>query len=107
MKNPLTSLILRESNGIVCLSIYHSFVLQLSDSSLSVKLHELLLSDIPGRVRVALGDKLLKFVIGHRKLQVVGKHTLQIVHCNVALVALVEQLEALARFIVPRRLVPP
>ena len=65
-------------------------VTKVSDLSLGVKLHEFLFSYVSSAVRVTLGDKLLKLVVCNGELQVVGKNALQIVHCDVSFVTLIE-----------------
>ena len=76
-------------------------------SSLSIKLHKLFLSNISRGVRIALSYEFLQLVVCYGKVEKVREHTLQVVHCYVSLVSLVEQFEALFGLVIPGTLVPP
>ena len=76
-------------------------------SSLGVQLHKLFLSNVSRGVGVALGYEFLQLVVCYGELEEVWQHTLQIVHCYVSLISLVEEFEAFPSLIVAGTLVPP
>ena len=76
-------------------------------SSLCVQLDKFVFTDVARCVGVAFSDQFLNLCVCHRELQVVRKDQLKVVSGDVALVAFVEQAEALSGLFNFAILVPP
>lgn len=74
---------------------------------MSVQLSELSFPNVSRAVRIALLNEFLYLGVSHRKLEVVRQDRLEIVGRHVALIALVEQLEAVLGLLLFAALAPP